>query len=199
MDSPVQTEDIVRERSRNPSPDISQPVSHFEDGLERIVDPDALDRYDGIVVQTRAPALTMRRLLVTCTGVEQEVEAYHRGGGACLSDRHRVDRAEEGGGLQHPVETQADVPVAAPLETLMQVGDDDPGLGVLEGHMAHVISAESAKEEHNQNAALSPGGKMKVMSELLCDKRSEDKHRTSGMNQHHEEEIGTGRPLPLHC
>ena len=57
--------------------------------------------------------------------------------------------------------------------------DDDPGLGMLEGHMAHAANAESAKAEHNQYAVLSLGGKMKAMSELLGDRQPEDRAKQS--------------------
>ena len=50
--------------------------------------------------------------------------------------------------------------------------------------MAHVISAESAREEHERYAALSPGGKMEAMSELLSDKQSEDRAKQSPHKRH---------------
>jgi len=184
MESPVQTEDTRRERSRNPSPDTDQPVSPSEDGLERIADLDELDRYDALLDKARARPLTCDDLLVTCKSREQEAEAYHRETGACLSIQQRVDRAEDGGGLRHPGETQADEPVAVPLETLVRAGDDDPGLGVLEGHMDHATSAEAAKEEYKRYAAMSPGGKVEAMSELLSDKQTEDRAKQSPHKRH---------------
>ena len=102
MESPKQTEETMRERSRNPSPDTSQSGSHSEDGLERIGDPDVLGRFDTMVAKTEATALPMGELLVTCAGVEREVNAYHERVGTHQGDHQRMNLTE-GGELHHRV------------------------------------------------------------------------------------------------
>ena len=168
MESPKQTDEAASERSRDPSPDISHSESHSEDGLEKICDPDAHGRYVKVIAKAEAPPVTVEALFekLKCAEAEREANAYQKMIGANQADHQRMDAADEGKVLQ-PTEAQAGLPVVAPVEALIQVDDDDPGLGILEGHMADAVNAEAAKEEHNQYTVPSQGGKMRAMSELL--------------------------------